>query len=117
MDKNHPGGEAASEGKRSAHSTPRASSRQRRRFRVSLVGSSTCFTVDVSIGGFCIEAMRVLVPGTAVQGTIEADRRQFPFSGQVAWTRASEPRLGLRGRMGVRFTTVPDEFRSLFAAK
>jgi hypothetical protein len=91
----------------------RSNGRQRRRFRVSLAGASTCFTVDVSAGGFCVEAMRVMVPGTSVTGTIDADGKSFPFSGSVAWTRASEPRLGLRGRMGVRFASIAEEFRSM----
>jgi hypothetical protein len=95
----------------------RSNGRQRRRFRVSLAGASTCFTVDVSAGGFCVEAMKVMIPGTCVTGTIEADGRAFTFSGSVAWTRASEPRLGLRGRMGVRFASIPEDFRVMVVPK
>ena len=92
----------------------RVEPRQRRRFRVELQGSPL-FTVDVSPGGFCAESMRVLPPGSQVTGRIRINEQELAFTGVVAWAKASEPRLQLRGRMGVRITSVPPEFYRLFA--
>ena len=87
--------------------------RQRKRIRVELAGTSV-FTADVSPGGFCAESMRVLPPGSTVQGRIRVGNEDLAFTGQVTWTRAAEPRLGLRGRMGVRITGVPNAYYALF---
>jgi hypothetical protein len=89
----------------------RSSSRQRRRFRVALGQPS--FTHDVGPGGFCTELLRVLVPGTAVQGSIGAQGSEFAFAGRVAWARPGDARMGLRGRMGVSFTQVSQGFLRL----
>jgi hypothetical protein len=74
------------------------------------VGSSA-FTIDVSAGGFCAELMRVPSPGAEVKGSMAIGGQEFPFSGRIAWVRAGEPRLNLRGRIGVTFTEVADDLR------
>jgi hypothetical protein len=33
--------------------------------------------------------------------------REVGFAGEIAWARAGAPHMGLRGRMGVRFTRLP----------
>lgn len=93
----------------------RAAVRVRRRFKVSVVGS-TSFTVDVSIGGFCVELLRVPPPGTAVDGSIDVKGRAFAFRGRVAWARGGDPRMNLRGRMGVCFIDAPSELRQSLEA-
>ena len=35
------------------------------------------------------------------------------YEGQVAWARAGDPHLNLRGRIGVRFTRLPGEVKNL----
>ena len=35
----------------------------------------------------------------------------YAFSGKVAWTRASEPRMNLRGSIGVTFTEFADDLK------
>lgn len=85
----------------SAKSNRRDSARNRRRLRVVL-GTASLFTVDVSEGGFCVEAMRVLAPRTLVQGAIDVGAAQVPFSGVVAWSSAGDAAMNLRGRMGIR---------------
>jgi hypothetical protein len=90
----------------------RSSSRQRRRFKVVL-GHAPCFTIDVGAGGFCTELLRVLVPGTAVEGSISAKGTEFAFAGRVAWAKPGDARMGLRGRMGVCFTQVSPDFLHL----
>lgn len=87
--------------------------RQRRRFRVELEGN-LLFTVDVSPGGFCAESMRVLPPGTQVRGRIRINEQELDFTGLIAWAKASEPRLQLRGRMGIRLTGAPPAYFGLF---
>lgn len=89
--------------------------RQRKRLRVELNGSSS-FTVDVSPGGFCLETMRPALPGSSVIGKLRMADRDLEFTGVVCWAKASEPRLQMRGRVGVRFTSIHPDFFHLFAA-
>lgn len=93
-------------------SNKRQAPRVRKRFRVDLAGTPL-FTIDVSEGGFCAEAMRVLQPGSPIRGFIRIRDQEMPFVGTVAWARAGEPRMQLRGRMGVRFTEVGEESQLL----
>jgi chemotaxis family two-component system response regulator PixH len=86
----------------------RASARHRRRFKVKL-GQVVCFTTDVSPRGFATEAMRVLIAGTAVDGSIEAHGRVVAFTGRVAWSAPGDPSVNLRGRMGITFTNAARE--------
>jgi hypothetical protein len=67
---------------------------------------SSSLTVNVSAGGYCTGLMRVLAPGELVTGLIHVDGRDVRFSGQVAWARAGDPRIGLMGTMGVRFVEI-----------
>jgi len=94
----------------------RASTRHRRRFRVLLAGHPSSFTVDVGAGGFCAEMMRVLPPGTPVEGSMHVKGAEVAFSGRVAWARPGESRMNLRGRVGIRFTRVPKDFERLVEA-
>ena len=90
--------------------------RQRRRLKISLGGRLPAFTADVSPGGFSAELMHVLRPGTTVHGTIALADQSFDFTGQVTWAQAGEPRMSLRGRMGVRFTGIPNAFFEAYRA-
>lgn len=76
---------------------------------------SPAFTADVAAGGFCVELLRVLQPGTTVKGTITLAGRDFEYVGLVRWARSGDARIRLRGRMGVRFLQVPTEFAGLLA--
>jgi len=91
----------------------RGSARTRRRFRVMLSGHPSSFTVDVGGGGFCTELMRVLPPGTPVEGSLYVEGSEVAFAGLVAWAKRGEARMNLRGRMGVRFTRIPYDFRRM----
>jgi len=85
--------------------------RERRRLRVQLEEVNIAsFTADVSPGGFCIEAMQVLPKGTTVHGTIGLGSAEFPFTGKIAWALAPDSRIGKRGRMGVQFTGIANDF-------
>jgi hypothetical protein len=86
--------------------TNRASHRNRRRLRVSL-GTTPTFTADISAGGFCVEILRTPAPGTPVSGTIRFPDAEVAYAGVVVWALAGSPRLNLRGRIGVRFTSAP----------
>ena len=90
----------------------RQSPRQRRRLRVTL-GRTTSFTANVSHEGFCTEAMRVIAPGTPVEGAICVEGNDYAFAGSVVWAKAGDARVNLRGRMGVRFSTVSPGFRRM----
>ena len=87
--------------------------RQRRRFKISLGGKLPAFTADVSPGGFAAEMMQVLRPGTSVHGSITVECREFPFTGQVSWAKAGDPRMSVRGRVGVRFTGIENDFYTM----
>ena len=90
--------------------------RLRRRLKLSLGGKLPSFTADVSPRGFAVEAMRVLRPGTLVTGAITLDNHEFAFTGEVCWAKSGDPRLSLRGRFGVRFTGIANDFYRRFAA-
>jgi hypothetical protein len=92
----------------------RQSVRKRRRLRVTMAGSPV-FTADMGTGGFCAELMRVLQPGTTVNGTITLAGRDFEYVGLVRWARSGDARIRVTGRMGVRFLQVPTEFAGLLA--
>ena len=71
-------------------------------------------TADVSSGGFCVEMSEVLVPGSQVQGTLYFGSQEVPFTGEVTWATPVDPRASTRGRFGVRFTEVGQEFQEYF---
>lgn len=94
----------------------RATPRHRRRLRVSL-GTTPVFTADISAGGFCVEILRTPMPGTPVIGTIRIDGTEVHYAGRVVWAKVGSPRLNLRGRIGVRFTSLPASAAKLLAAE
>ena len=53
--------------------------------------------------------------GSTVQGALTMEGREFVFTGKVTWATYGEPRLSLRGRFGVRFTGIANEFFEVFA--
>jgi hypothetical protein len=81
------------------------SPRSRVRLRVATSHGGS-FTVNVGPGGFCTELVRVLPIGTPVEGSIYLDGQDRRFTGRVAWARPGDFRLGLKGRMGIRFLDV-----------
>lgn len=85
------------------HFTPR----QRRCPTVRLEGLPT-LPAEVSSAGLSFESAEPLAEGTCLHGTLALDGEAFPFAGEVSWARAGNPRLSLRGRVGVRFTDAPD---------
>lgn len=85
--------------------------RHRLRLRVS-TGRGNSFTVNVSTGGFCTELMRVYPVGQGVEGVIDTPHGPMTFSGRVAWSKDGDPRLNLRGRMGVCFVQIDRAFAS-----
>ena len=96
-------------------STPRRSIRHRRRIRIT-VGTTPVFTADIGPGGFSVELMRVQPPGTAVQGSIRLDGRELGYAGEIAWAKAGAPHMSVRGRIGVRFTSLAPEAKTLLGA-
>ena len=84
----------------------RTSHRHKRRLRVS-VGATPLFTADI---------LRTPAPGSLVAGTIRVANTEANYSGEVVWARAGAPRLNLHGRIGVRFTALPDPVAKLLAA-
>jgi hypothetical protein len=87
--------------------------RLRRRLQVWL-GDRPAFTSDVSTGGFALELMSTLLPGSMVHGQLRVGERELPFTGTVTWSKKAEPRLQVRGRAGVRFTGIDPSFFELF---
>jgi len=93
----------------------RTGNRHRRRIRVTIGGTPT-FTLNLGPGGFSAEMMRVLPRGTAVRGTIHLGDADLDYAGEVAWVKPGDARMALRGRMGVRFTSLPPEVARLIEA-
>lgn len=84
----------------------------RRRLRVTLAGVKT-FTSDISPTGFAAELMKILAPGSMQQGTIELFGKTFDFTGLIRWMKHGDPRMSIRGRVGVQFTGIPNGFYEL----
>ena len=57
--------------------------------------------------------MQALRPGTIQHGSIELCGEAFDYTGQVCWAKSGEPRMNKRGRIGVRFTGIPNAFFQL----
>lgn len=91
--------------------------RLRRRLKLSLGGKLPAFTADVSPQGFAVEVMHIARPGTDVQGSISIGGQEFPFTGKVCWAKAGDQRISVRGRYGVRFTGIANQFFELFQAQ
>ena len=91
-------------------------SRQRKRLRVDLGGNAS-FTIDISPGGVCVESMKPVTPGSHVQGQLRVANEDLDFTGIVCWAKAAEPRLAIRGRMGIRFTSIPPQYYSSLQAR
>ena len=95
--------------------TPRTGARARRRVRVTIGGTAT-FTQSLGVGGFSAEVMRILPRGSPVHGTMRVGQKDFDYVGDVVWVKPGDPRINLRGRMGVRFTQLDAEARRLIEA-
>jgi len=80
-----------------------------------MLGSAVSFTLDVSAGGFCTESMRVLMPGTPVEGSIEANGKSVSFAGRVAWNVPGDSSLNVRCKMGIAFSKVAPEIADLLS--
>lgn len=96
-------------------SAKRSTVRHRRRLRLT-VGTTPVFTSDIGPGGFSAELMRVQPPGTSVKGSIRLNGSEVGFTGEIAWAKAGAPHMSLRGRIGVRFTSLPADIRLLLNA-
>ncbi|WP_224362977.1 PilZ domain-containing protein [Hyalangium versicolor] len=82
--------------------------RNARRLSLMLGNRLSAHTMDVSPGGFSVEAPFVFMPGSQLHGTVEVSGNELPFRGEVVWALpASQPEAP--SRMGVRFTQVPPE--------
>jgi len=88
--------------------TPRRPARLRRRVRVT-IGGAPAFTQNLGEGGFAAEIMRTYAPGTEIQGTLQLGGIDVAYAGRVAWVKPGDPRVQLRGRVGVRFTALSQE--------
>ena len=96
--------------------SPRFTPRRRLQARLLLEGQATALPVDLSPHGFQVELPHVPPPGTPLRGTLELSGQTLPFTAEVTWAQAGDPRLSLRGRMSVRFTAIPDSFYALLRA-
>jgi len=88
---------------------PRAVPRHAHRLVVRLRGMLPVYTRDVSAHGFQADLLQPLRPGHSVQGSIALGEEELPFEGEVVWTRQHAGE-SLRGRWGLRFTTLPADF-------
>jgi hypothetical protein len=88
--------------------------RLKARWRVTFDHTSA-FTADLGGGGFSAELQRVLSPGSTVEGRLHGKDGELPFHGVVAWAKAGDAFLGIRGRMGIAFAGPRDLSDELYA--
>jgi hypothetical protein len=88
---------------------PRAAPRHAHRLVVRLRGMLPVYTQDVSDLGFQADLLQPLRPGSRVQGSIAVGEEELPFEGEIVWTRQHAGER-MRGRWGLRFTTLPGNF-------
>ena len=94
----------------------RVAARKRSRHLVRFRRAAS-FTIDVSGEGFCLGALQILPVNSSVEGTIQLDGSQVPFSGRVAWISPGDRRINLSGKMGVSFTrSIPEVARLIESA-
>jgi hypothetical protein len=75
------------------------------------------FTLDVGQGGFCAQVLRVLPPGTSLEGNFHVDDSNLPFSGRVVWAKGGDPHLNVRGKMGIAVVHGAAELEAVLAAR
>lgn len=95
--------------------TRRQTIRRSIRLPLSLGGRLPALSADVSRGGFQAELPQVFLPGSRVHGSIVVGEEKVPFSGTVAWAQPGNPQLSVFSRLGVRFDSVPEGLKPLFA--
>jgi hypothetical protein len=90
--------------------------RLRRRLKL-FISERLAFTSDLSAGGFAVELMTTLLPGSMVHGLVCVGEKELPFTGTVTWAMRAEPRLQIRGRAGIRVTGIDPEYFDVFTAR
>ncbi len=90
--------------------------RLRRRVKL-FIAERLAFTSDLSTGGFAVELMTTLMPGSMVHGHVCVGEKELPFTGTVSWSRRAEPRLQIRGRAGIRVTGIDPAYFEVFTAR
>ncbi|MBJ6763605.1 PilZ domain-containing protein [Myxococcaceae bacterium JPH2] len=88
---------------------PRGLPRYAHRLAIRLRGMLPVYTHDVSEGGFCADMLQPVKRGSLLEGAIVLGAEEVPFQGEVVWTRQAAGER-VRGRYGVRFTTIPEDF-------
>jgi hypothetical protein len=94
----------------------RIGSRRRCRLKV-FTTRGVLFTLDVGQGGFCAQVLRVLPPGTPLEGNFHVDDANLPFSGRVVWAKGGDPHLNVRGKMGIALARGAAELEAVLAAR
>ena len=84
------------------------------RLPLSLGRRLPALSADVSRGGFQAELPQVFLPGSKVHGYFLLDGAEVPFSGNVAWAEAGDPRASIYSRIGVHFDSLPEGLKPLF---
>ncbi len=94
----------------------RVGSRRRCRLKV-FTTRGVLFTLDVGQGGFCAQVLRVLPPGTSLQGSFRVDEADLPYSGRVDMAKGGDPHLNVRGKMGIVLARGAAELEAVLAAR
>lgn len=84
--------------------------RRRHLLRLFVDGGPQDLPVEATAAGLTLEDLSTALPGTNLTGTVQVGSEDFYFEGEVSWAQAADPRLQLRGRAGLRFTSMPDAF-------
>jgi len=87
------------------------------RLPISIGRKQAALSADVSDGGFRLETMSLLSPGTRLDGYVLHGDKELPWRGEVAWARAGNPMASTWHELGVRFTFVSPGLRALISMK
>jgi hypothetical protein len=97
--------------------TIRKDARVSLRLPISIGRKQAALSADVSDGGFRLETMSLLAPGSRLEGYVLHGDKELSWRGEVAWARPGNPMASTWHELGVRFTFVSPGLRALISMK
>lgn len=85
------------------------------RLPVSVGRKMAALCMDVSMQGFCLEVMKPVTQGSALDGYVLHGNRELEWRGEVMWVQPPNPMTNHWTRVGVKFTWLSPGLRALLS--